>query len=275
MRTERRKRRSEWIAIVLLWVAVWASAQEPNDSITPRPGIDGSQRMSSLPIRKPAELRDTVTVTVRDTVWMECPEEADTVAATFPIETARNDRRGSGYRRGWNALIPTHAKLQYAGNMGLLSVGIGWEYGKHKQWETEILFGYLPKYESDRHKFTFTLKENYIPWRLRLKEKPVSIEPLLCGLYFNSIFGDEFWIKEPDRYPSGYYGFSSRIRINIFLGQAVTLYLPERKHWTPRHISLFYEVSSCDLYIISAFTNKYLRPRDYLCLSLGLRMQIL
>ena len=39
------------------------------------------------------------------------------------------------------ALIPTHTKIQFAGNMGLLSFGTGWDYGRRNQWETDVFFG--------------------------------------------------------------------------------------------------------------------------------------
>lgn len=42
-----------------------------------------------------------------------------------------------------------------------------------------------------------------------------------------------------------------------------------------KQISLFYEISTCDLYVISAFTNKYLKPKDYLSLSFGIKMQLI
>ena len=191
----------------------------------------------------------------------------------LPTRAQQTEPTLKGYRRVWNALIPTHAKLQYAGNMGLLSVGVGWEYGKRDRWETELLLGYVPKYDGDHSHWTLTLKENFIPWTIPLKDKSWAIHPLTCGAYLNTIFGDEFWVKEPDRYPEGYYGFMSRFRLSVFLGEGVTYYLPKAK--SVKSVSVFYEVSSCDLYIGSAFGNRYLRPRDYLCLSLGLRVQIL
>ncbi len=191
------------------------------------------------------------------------------------VKPNRYDRRMHRYRQRWEALIPTHLKLQYAGNMGFMSVGFGWDYGKRNQWETDLLFGYLPKYDSDRSKVTFTLKQNYIPWSTRLWKSDFDFEPLTCGLYLNTVFGDEFWTEEPDRYPKGYYGFSSRVRIHVFLGQRLTFNVPQRHRYFAKQITLFYELSTADLYIVSAFTNSYLRPRDYLSLSFGVKMQLL
>lgn len=193
----------------------------------------------------------------------------------YRVRHSRYDRRVHRYRKRWEALIPTHTKIQFAGNMGLLSLGTGWDYGKRNQWETDVFLGVLPKYQSDCTKLTFTLKQNYIPWSLQIKESRFSAEPLTCGMYFNTVFGDEFWVNEPDRYPKGYYGFSSKVRIHAFLGQRITYDIDPRRRFTAKAITLFYEISTCDLYIVSAFTNKYLKPKDYLSLSFGVKLQLL
>ena len=112
--------------------------------------------------------------------------------------------------------------LQKPANMGLLSFGTGWDYGRRNQWETDVFFGVLPKYDSKRTKLTFTVKQNYLPWSLQIKQSRFSVEPLACGMYLNTVFGDEFWVNEPERYPKGYYGFSSKVRIHVFLGQRIT-----------------------------------------------------
>ncbi len=185
----------------------------------------------------------------------------------------RYDRRVHHYRKRWENLIPTHTKIQFAGNMGLLSVGTGWDYGKKNQWETDILLGFLPKFSSDKAKITMTLKQNYMPWSIDLG-KGFSTEPLACGLYFNTIFGDDFWVKEPERYPKGYYGFSTKIRTHIFLGQRLTYNIAPHKRYTAKAITFFYELSTSDIYIASAFNNSYLRPKDYLSLSFGIKFQL-
>ncbi|MBQ8241521.1 MAG: hypothetical protein IJY60_05100 [Bacteroides sp.] len=192
--------------------------------------------------------------------------------ATSIDETNRYKKRVEGYRSMWESLMPTYTKLQYAGGMGLINSGFGWSYGKNNQWETDILFGIIPKYSSDNAKMTFTLKQNYIPWRKKLNDS-FTFEPLECGLYFNTVFSDEFWTKEPDRYPKGYYNFSTRVRTHAFIGQRLRFNIPDKKRLFARSITAFYEISSCDLYIVSAFTN-HLNPDDYLRLSFGLKFDI-
>ena len=122
---------------------------------------------------------------------------------------------------------------------------------------------------------TFTLKQNYIPWKIKVARTVMAVEPLSCGMYLNTVFGHEFWVREPERYPKGYYGFSSKVRIHVFLGQRISFDISPSKRRSARAATLFYEISTSDLYVASAFTNKYLKPRDYLSLSFGVKFQIM
>ena len=188
-------------------------------------------------------------------------------------QETKYDKRIHRYRKHWENLIPTHLKLQYAGNMGAVSVGTGWDYGKRNQWETDVYLGFLPKNSSKRAKMTMTLKQNYMPWSWSVNDK-LSIEPLACGLYMNTIFGDEFWAEEPERYPNGYYGFSTKIRFHAYVGQRFTININPKQRFSAKEITFFYELSTSDLYIASAVGNSYLKPRDYLSLSFGVKLQL-
>ena len=188
---------------------------------------------------------------------------------TKPTRYMRNSLRA---RQRWERLIPTYSKIQYAGNMGLLSFGTGWDYGKRNQWETDFFLGFVPKYSSKKTKITMTLKQNFIPWDITLG-KGFILEPLTCGMYVNTVFGSQFWVSEPDRYPKGYYGFSSKVRFHVFAGQRLEYDIPSHRRLFARSVTVFYEISTCDLYLISAVQNSYLRPRDYLSLSFGLKFQ--
>jgi hypothetical protein len=185
------------------------------------------------------------------------------------------DRRIHYFRKYWAALIPTQVVVQNAGNMGLFSIGLGWDYGKHRQWETHVLWGYIPKYDSTRGKLTMTLKENYIPWSIYLG-KGWGFEPFETGLYINTVYGHEFWRSQPQRYPDKYYNaLSTKFRINVFLGQRVTKVIPNNHRMFVKSITAFYEISTCDLYIRSMFIDDDVKLKDILGLSLGLRFQLL
>jgi len=185
------------------------------------------------------------------------------------------DRRVRRYRKHWEALIPTHTIIQYAGNMGLVSVGIGWDFGRHRQWETDLMFGFLPKFNSHRAKVTMTAKASFVPWNLYLR-KGWMVEPLSCGLYMNTVFGSEFWERQPSRYPDKYYEFlSTKLRINVFIGQRVGVIVPRSRRKLVKSVTAFYEVSTCDLYLRSLVQGNGVRFWDILSLSLGLKFQML
>ncbi len=173
-------------------------------------------------------------------------------------------------RERWLKLIPNLGTVQYAGNIGMVSLGIGWDYGRQNSWETHVLMGFLPKYHTENFNLTFTLKEKYIPWHIGVTDRFV-IHPACFTVFFNSIFGDEFWTEEPDRYPSGYYGFSSRIRINLGVGQRLDFNIPVQRRVRAERVSLYYELSVCDLHLVSAIPNKNITLGDILRLGIGVQ----
>lgn len=89
---------------------------------------------------------------------------------TAPAPRPLDRREHCGYE-SWERLLPTHVKAQYAGGMGFLSAGYGWDYGRKCRWETDMMIGVLSKAYSDRTHMTFTLKQNYIPWSIRCGER--------------------------------------------------------------------------------------------------------
>ena len=187
-----------------------------------------------------------------------------------PVRPRRWDKRVHERFEGWERLKPTHAKMQYAGGMGVLSAGVGWDYGKRRQWETDMLVGYLPARYAKTFKLTFTLKQNYIPWSMSFNEQ-WALEPFYCGMYFTTIAGEDFWHREPGRYPNHYYNFSTKLRPYIFIGQRMNLNIG---HKTVRSLTAYYEISSCELYIISKITNKSLTLKDILRFSFGVKIQL-
>lgn len=202
------------------------------------------------------------TVYVIDTIYLQ------------PEPLVGYEKKENRIKNNWQRVIPRYSKAQFAGSMGLISVGTGWDYGKKKQWETDLLFGFVPKYSSGKNKVTMTLKQNFIPWNVRLNDN-FNLKPFSTGLYLNTVFGGDFWGKEPAKYPNKYYNFSTKMRINIFIGQAWEYKLDTSKKVFCKSITFFYEVSTNELYMVSAVTNKYLKASDFLGLSLGVKLQFL
>lgn len=184
------------------------------------------------------------------------------------------EKRMMRMQERWQRLIPSYYKIQYAGNMGLLSFGTGWTYGKNRQWETDLFIGFIPKYESDKVKVTLTVKQNFIPWKLDVG-KYFSFEPLAWGIYLNTILSNQFWVRQPERYPKGYYWFATKLRPNIYIGQRFTFNISPDKRFIAKAITVFYEISTCDYYILSHIGNSGYPLHDLISLSFGVKFQIL
>lgn len=168
----------------------------------------------------------------------------------------------------WQKLMPEIFTMQYAGNIAMFSAGFGWNYGKSDQWETNLLLGFLPKQNNYHHYWTFTLREVYNPWTVN-PHKLFDITPLSVNLSLNSILHHDFWMSEPDRYPQGYYGFSSRMRFQLGIGQRFTINIPEHRRWLHSHFSVYYEFSTSDLYLRQKFLNKSIPLKDIIALGIG------
>ena len=196
---------------------------------------------------------------------------ADTCTGKRKQRTLRKHVRRA--RHFWRVITPRRTVLQYAGGIGLVSAGVGWMYGPRKVWETDFLIGFVPSYNTGGTKVTLTLKQTYAPFNVQIN-KLFSYQPLACGLYLNSIFGEEFWTSEPKRYPEHYYGFSTGIRAGINLGQRIKLNIPPmRRRWC-REIIFYYEANTCDLYLVSFFKNKDVSFWDILNFSFGLKFTV-
>lgn len=204
------------------------------------------------------------------------PVEMDSVSNAYETEMQRKieryEQRIEKYNNFFNSLVPDFVRFQFAGSIGLVDAGCGWEHGKRKKFETDIMFGFVPKYEKDAAFITFTARETYVPWTKPLYGEMFTFQPLACGVFVNSVLNSEYWTREPDRYPNGsYYRFSSKLRIHVFVGQRYTLNIPREKRFMARSISAVWELSTCDLYIVSKAVNKTLPWYEILSLSLGLK----
>lgn len=197
------------------------------------------------------------------TIWM-------ILTCLLPSRTAAQDNGDellTEYQKQWNNLIPKQVKFQFAGSMGMVSLGPGWVYGKNSQWETDLFVGFIPKIANMKGHITATLKQTYTPFHIELNDD-FLYEPLTTGMYLNKIFGPYFWNKLPDKYPKNYYFWATNTRFNLFLGQAISAKIGKGPY---RNWSFFYEVNTNDLYLISIFGNKTIEVEDIINISVGLR----
>lgn len=167
-------------------------------------------------------------------------------------------------------LRPTHMSCQSGGGMGVVSLGTGWNYGSHRRWGTDIFIGLVPKYNSSSAKVSLPFKENFIPWHIRVNDN-FSLEPLTSSIYFTTLISEKVWSHLPERYSHGYYMLPTKIRANISLGQRLKWHLPY-KSGTVESISAYYEIGTCDIYVLSAAGNREIKFHELLQLCIGVRI---
>ncbi len=169
--------------------------------------------------------------------------------------------------RPW--MLPSHFKVQFAGSMGLISSGIGYEILKNKA-ELDIYAGYTPESVGGDYFFTFTPKFTYKPWHIGLKNN-WSVTPLTTGAFFVFTTGSEFKTYRPDYYPRGYYWWSDGMRPNIFIGGMLHK-KSKRETAAFTNTTLYYELGSNDLKMTSYILNtQYFSILDVLHLGIGLK----
>lgn len=198
---------------------------------------------------------------------------ASAQSATDSTAATRYEKHRSNYESRWSKLIPNQFTLQYAGSIGAVSAGAGWHYGKNLHWETDLLVGFLPKYHSRSAHATFTVKERYVPWHCQLNER-FTVEPLTAGAFFSTISGEDFWRNQPSRYPKRYYGLPTKLRTNIFVGQRLRFHIPSHKRVLHQSVSVYYEISTCDIYLLSKATNKSYPWSKTLSLAIGVKWDL-
>ncbi|MBQ2321464.1 MAG: hypothetical protein II375_02775 [Bacteroidales bacterium] len=185
------------------------------------------------------------------------------------------DARVARYQQRYAAMIPKYVKLQFAGSIGMFSAGLGWDYGKNRRWETDVLIGFVPRLESNRAKLTFTARECFVPWDFPIGSSWVSFSPLRATAGINAIIGHEFWTSNPERYPEGYYFFSTKFHFIAGFGQQLNLNISydRRRPW--KSVSVYYNLTTNDKYVLSGFSNKEVGFFDVFHLDIGMKLQIL
>ncbi len=163
--------------------------------------------------------------------------------------------------------IPDYIKLQYAGGIGFLSTGVGYTFFKHR-FDATMFYGYVPKFTgiTDLHSISLQLTAKLL--KIKINDN-IEVLPLNFGWYAHHTFGQEFWIKLPDKYTKGYYWWSPGRNAGIFIGNEIkTKFLANK---TPASGTSFYvRLGTRGLYLSSIWGNSTIPVKDILELGFGI-----
>lgn len=159
-----------------------------------------------------------------------------------------------------------HAKIQFAGSIGMFSAGAGYRLNKT---DIDLYAGYLPQ-KDNRSIVTLTAKLVQSIGSIELRPD-WTIIPLQAGTYISYSFGKEFTTDLPEWYPEGYYWWTESLRLNIFIGSTITHRFSADKKFSG--LGFYYEVGTNELKLISFMKNSTtLSLRDTLHASLGVKV---
>ena len=156
----------------------------------------------------------------------------------------------------WKSLIPDQAGLQYAGSIGFISAGAGYDLFNEKA-ALNFNVGYIP--ESLGGELTvISVKFQYKPFNIPIGDK-IIIQPFNPVFFPSYTLGQNFDFKfEKPKYQEGYYFWSSALRIH--LGASTEVKLLSKPEAKIKALSLYAEANTNDLYALSWFQNRTYTP---------------
>jgi hypothetical protein len=168
-------------------------------------------------------------------------------------------------RRRW--FVPDHAKLQLAGEIGFVSPGVGYELANRKV-HLDAFFGWVPEAVGGQDIFSLTTKLSYAPWRERAG-RDWRVQPLIAGVQLTYTFGSQYFLRQPSRYPDGYYDLPTALHAGVSIGGSVT-----RKLRDGRELGVYYELVAIDQMLRAWIENPdAIAAGDVVSLAIGTRFR--
>lgn len=178
----------------------------------------------------------------------------------YPQQNEQKDCEVKVRTKKINRLLPDYAKVQYAGGIGYISIGLGYE-SKKKKFQGDFMYGYVPESVGGIDIHSVTSKLTWLPVRI-LHGKKVTINPITAGILVNYAFGKQYFLFSPDKYPYNYYNFPTAMHVGIFVGGSMAV----------KQFGIYYELGSTDKELLSYVGNsKALAFSDILNLAAGFR----
>lgn len=167
------------------------------------------------------------------------------------------------------AIAPDFLVIQYAGSIGYLSGGTGYDIF-HNRGRVSLHFGSVPKAQGGPLNI-LTGKFFVEPWTLRLARR-TTLNPLDIGLMLSYHMGDDFKINVPDYFASdNYYWWHTAMRAHLATETSISIQMEPNRFL--RKLTGYAELNSNDLYLVSFASNaSTLALHDIFKIGIGVRL---
>ena len=169
-------------------------------------------------------------------------------------------------------LIPDDAIVQYAGSIGYVSIGAGYELFSNKRGNIDVNYGYVPKSKGGELHM-FTAKFAYKPFVIKIKDW-ATIYPFNPGVFVTYTVNNALSFNFPtDNYPKGYYYWSEAARPHLSFSNEFQLTKSRMLEKTGlKALSIYSEFNTNDYYLVNYFQNtSSLSVTDIFKLGIGVR----
>jgi hypothetical protein len=157
----------------------------------------------------------------------------------------------SATRAQKKGIAPDFAVVQYAGSIGYISAGLGYDLFQNRG-RASVHFGSVPRSEGGPLNI-MALKVIGEPWTIAVTER-TTINPLDVGLMVSYHMGDDFKTNVPDLLAKrNYYWWHTNLRVHLITETSVTVKMDRGRFF--RKITGYIELNSNDLYMVSYASN--------------------
>lgn len=161
--------------------------------------------------------------------------------------------------------VPHFIPVQFAGNIGFLSAGIGYSTRVHN-YHVSLLYGYVPKSMAHTYIHTIALKNTFPIMRYALKNNQILVPYVGLGASVE-LSGNSFF-RQPARFPESYYDFPKNIHALVYVGAKVQ-HLFQDPAIGIRGVEFFGEAGTIDLYIWYKTMSQEIKLNEIFTLALG------
>jgi hypothetical protein len=188
--------------------------------------------------------------------WLSC--DAVENKDTLTIKKQKQIRR---------VLRPDYLALQYAGNIGFLSGGIGY-MNRSDRYQLSIVYGYVPARYASVSGHLVTAKNVFHFAQSNISDRYHVIAYGSIGISVE-VAGRSFFFQ-PDNMPPGYYDFPKSIHAIPGLGLKCRRQSKKLKGF--EGVEFFAEVSTVDVYVWYKWISRHVEFHDILSMSCGVNL---
>jgi hypothetical protein len=154
-----------------------------------------------------------------------------------------------------------YIKAQYAGNLGLVSAGIGREFSNI--FSLDLSYGYLPKFINGARVHTFSAKTSFLIKKFSLS----PIQPTFhLGASINYAITQNTFLRYPAYYPEGYY-LPNALHLCPFIRVGADIPRKDKKF---DKLSVYSEIGTIEYEIYNAIRDKGVKFYDIWNICVGM-----